>query len=48
VEGMILEYVVLNAENGEQMQMLVTDLDLKKTNSISTEGYQIISMKLEE
>ena len=46
VEGMILEYDLVYKDDGEKTEMLVTDLDLNKKHSISTAGYNIISMNL--
>lgn len=48
VNGMTLEYEVINTKNGEKTLMQVTDLDLDKKTSISTAGYSIISMNLGE
>lgn len=48
VEGMVLEYDLIYKDDGEKTEMLVTDLDLDKTHSISTAGYSIISMNLGE
>jgi len=48
VNGMILEYTLLEKNTGEKNEMLVTDLDLNRSHSISTQGYAIISMNLEE
>jgi len=45
VKGMVLEYEFVD-DNGEKTTMEVVDLDLKKTHSFSTEGYNIISVNL--
>lgn len=45
VNGMVLEYEFLDAD-GEKTVMEVIDLDLKKTHSFSTEGYNITSINL--
>ena len=47
VDGMILEYDVIDTQSGEKTEMLVTDLDLKKAGSLSTEGFQILTMDLQ-
>jgi hypothetical protein len=48
VNGMILEYDVIQKDNGEKTELLVTELDLNRNHSISTKGYSIISMGLQE
>ena len=48
VDGMILEYDIIDKDNGEKTELLVTDLDLNRNHSISTSGYHIISMNLQE
>lgn len=45
VNGMVLEYEFVD-DNGERTVMEVVDLDLKKTHTFSTEGYNITSMNL--
>ena len=48
VEGMVMEYKVLNKSSKEKTEMLITDLDLKKSHRISTEGYEILSINLDQ
>ncbi len=48
VKGMVMEYDVIDKSNGEKTEMVVTDLDLKKSHSISTKGYQIVSINLDQ
>ncbi|MEN8230192.1 MAG: DUF4412 domain-containing protein [Bacteroidota bacterium] len=45
MDGMVLEYDFLDKENGERSVMLVTDLDLNHSHSISTRSYAMITMK---
>ncbi len=42
--GAVLEYIFTDKEDGEKMTMLVNELDLNKKHSISTVGYNIMSM----
>ncbi|MFO7671891.1 MAG: DUF4412 domain-containing protein [Bacteroidales bacterium] len=46
VNGMTMEYELIDKNDGKKTEMLVTNLDLNRSHSISTEGYNIISMKL--
>jgi len=48
VDGMILEYDLIDTGSGEKTELLVTDLDLNRAYSISTGGYHIITMNLQE
>jgi hypothetical protein len=48
VQGMVLEYDILYKERGEKTEMLVTDLDLNRKHSISTSGYRILTMNMQE
>jgi hypothetical protein len=48
VNGMTLEYELIDKNDGDKTEMLVTNLDLNRNHSISTEGYSILSMKLQE
>jgi hypothetical protein len=48
VNGMVLEYDVMNKDSREKTELLVTELDLNHNHSISTKGYNIISMGLKE
>ncbi len=48
VDGMTLEYEHIDKNDGEKTQMLVTNLDLNRSHAISTSGYSIISMNLQE
>ena len=48
VDGMILEYDLIDTDSGEKTELLVTDLDLNRAYSISTGGYHIITMNLQE
>ncbi len=45
VNGMIMEYDVLDKDNGERTLMQVTGIDLNHSHSISTGDYTIMSMK---
>jgi hypothetical protein len=46
VKGMILEYNLIDKDDGERTEMLVTDLDLNRNHSISTGDYTIITMNI--
>jgi hypothetical protein len=46
--GMTLEYDLVNKSDGKKTEMLVTGLDLDHRHSISTAGYSIVSMNLQE
>jgi len=43
-DGMVLEYDIRDKESEEKVIMQVTDLDLEKRHSISTRGYNIMSI----
>lgn len=43
--GMVMEYDVLEKEDGERTIMKVIDLDLNRSHSIPTKGYAIMTMK---
>lgn len=43
--GMVLEYDVLDKDDGERTLMKVIDLDMNRSHSIPTRGYAIMSMK---
>ena len=45
LNGMVMEYDFLDKEDGDKMVMQVTKLDLNHTHTVSTEGYNIMSMK---
>ena len=45
LNGMVMEYDFLNKEDGDKMVMQVTKIDLNHTHKVSTEGYNIMSMK---
>ncbi len=45
LDGMPLEYNILDKSNGEKTIMKVTDIDLNRSKSISTGGYAIMSLK---
>ncbi len=42
--GTVMEYITEYKDNNHKTVMQVTDIDLNKRNSISTQGYNIISM----
>jgi len=48
VNGMTLQYEIINTTSGEKTEMLVTDLDLNHKHSIHTSGYTVITMNLQE
>jgi len=45
LNGMVLEYDVLDKDNGKKTIMLVTEIDLNHNHSVSTGGYTVISMR---
>jgi hypothetical protein len=45
LNGMVLEYDFLDKDNGERTEMQVTKIDLNHSHSVSTAGYDIISMR---
>jgi hypothetical protein len=48
VNGMTMEYELMDKSSGEKTEMLVTDLDLNRDYSIHTEGYNILTMNMQE
>ena len=46
LNGMVMEYDFLDKEDGDKMVMQVTKIDLNHTHKVSTEGYNIMSMKM--
>jgi hypothetical protein len=46
LNGMVMEYDFLDKEDGDKMVMQVTRIDLNHTHKVSTEGYNIMSMKM--
>jgi hypothetical protein len=42
--GMVMEYIIEDASANEKSVMTVTDIDLSKNNTISTQGYMIMNM----
>jgi hypothetical protein len=45
LNGMVLEYNVLDKDDGEKTTMLVTKIDLNHNHSVSTGGYTVMSMR---
>ena len=45
LNGMVMEYDLLDKEDGDKMVMQVTKIDLNHTHKVSTDGYNIMSMK---
>jgi hypothetical protein len=45
MNGMVMEYEYFDKEEEERTVMKVTDIDLKRSHSISTGSYAIMSMK---
>ncbi len=45
MNGMVLEYDLLDKDDGERTVMVVTDIDLNRSNTISTRNYSVMSMK---
>ena len=45
LNGMVLEYDFLDKEDGDKIVMQVTKIDLNHNHKVSTDGYNIISMK---
>jgi len=45
LNGMVLEYDHLDKNDGERVVMLVTDIDLNHSHSISTQSYAVMTMK---
>jgi hypothetical protein len=46
LNGMVLEYDVLDKDNGKKTIMLVKKIDLNHKHSVSTGGYQVMSMRM--
>lgn len=45
LNGMVLEYDHLDKNDGERVVMVVTDIDLNRSHSISTRSYAVMTMK---
>jgi len=45
MNGMVMEYDITEKDKGERTVMVVTDLDLNRSNTISTGNYAVMSMK---
>ncbi len=45
LNGMVLEYDLLDKENGKKTIMLVTKIDLNHNHSVNTGGYTVMSMR---
>lgn len=45
LNGMVLEYDILDKDNGKKTVMLVTKLDLNHSHSVATGGYTVMSMR---
>ena len=45
MDGMVMEYDVVEKDNGERTIMVVTGVDLNHSHTISTGGYSIMSMR---
>ena len=45
LNGVTLEYDFLDKDNGKKTEMVVTKIDLNHSHSVSTAGYDIISMR---
>ncbi len=43
--GMVMEYDVLDKEDGNRTVMKVIDIDLNRSHSIPTRGYAVMTMK---
>jgi hypothetical protein len=46
LNGMVLEYDLLDKENGKKTIMLVKNIDLNHKHSVSTGGYTVMSMRM--
>jgi hypothetical protein len=46
-KGVVMEYIIEDTSRNEKTEMTVTDIDLNKNNSISTKGYNIMSMDVQ-
>ena len=45
MNGMVMEYDFLEKDGGDRTVMVVTDIDLNRSNTISTRNYSVMSMK---
>ena len=45
MNGMVMEYDITQKDKGERTVMVVTDIDLNRSNTISTGNYTVMSMK---
>lgn len=45
MNGMVMEYDITEKDNGDRTVMVVTDIDLNRSNTISTRNYAVMSMK---
>jgi len=45
MNGMVMEYDFLEKDGGDRTVMVVTDIDLNRSNTISTYNYSVMSMK---
>ena len=45
MDGMVLEYNLLDKDDGERTVMLITDIDLNHKHSISTSSYAVMTFK---
>lgn len=45
LNGMVLEYDFLDKDNGERTEMQIIDIDLNRSHSVSTAGFDIMSMR---
>lgn len=46
LNGMVLEYDLLDKDNGKKTIMLVKEIDLNHQHSLSTDGYTVMSMRM--
>jgi len=46
LNGMVLEYDILDKDNGKKTIMLVTKIDLNHQHSVNTGGYTVMSMRM--
>ena len=47
LNGMVMEYDLLDKEDGKKMVMQVTKIDLNHSHKVSTDGYTIMSMNMQ-
>jgi hypothetical protein len=45
MNGMVMEYDFLEKDGGDRTVMVVTDIDLNRSSTISTYNYSVMSMK---